>query len=237
MAKPIRGLDTGIQGQELDARLSGNQGQLKKVLEKEVTFLNKALADIRLKPGERNALKSSLLGVQTEIDSINQSNIDAAKQAASDAKSAAAEAKRKAAEAHRKHVAAMKAALAATTKFLDSLKQGGLDALGRKETKVDVGRQIADAKRALTLARQEGDVGNIRQARRDIQDAQFAKERMVLESAKFRSEGKGVASVTINGDIRLEGVHDVKQLIAELERALKRKGHQSRGRSPGLHPA
>jgi hypothetical protein len=89
-AKPIGkilGLSYKLQNEELDARMSGTRGALKSVLAKEAKFLSDALVDsFGLKPAEKIALKQALLGVTSEIKSINA---QAAKDAAAKGMTAA----------------------------------------------------------------------------------------------------------------------------------------------------
>jgi len=238
---PVTLVSTRLQGQELDARLSGSSTKIKAVLQKEAAFLKNALTDVRLKPADENKLKQALLSVTGEITSINDAAADAANQAASDARQAAeatrqkaADARRKAKAARDKHQQAMKDALAATTKFLDSLRQGALDKLSRKETAVDVSRQMTDAKKALAVARMIGTPGGIKEAERGVQDAQFSRERMRVENAKFGGSN-GNATITI-GNITLTGIQNVDQFIAALQKRSKTNTTQTRGRTPGYRP-
>jgi hypothetical protein len=61
-----------LQQREANARLNGNQADLKGVLSAEAQFLQNAQKDLRLTPKQKLALTQQLGSVKSEIDSIDQ---------------------------------------------------------------------------------------------------------------------------------------------------------------------
>ena len=226
--------------QELNARLAGNKAALRAVLEQEAEALKAALKDPRLKPGQRVAIKQSLLGINDEIKGMDDEIIQAAK----DKKQAAADARKKAAAA----AAAAKQKLAQANKDLiakfkdqaDAIKSAVLDAFDTKTDKIQNARALADAKAALRAARQIGGPQGIKLATRDVTDAQRAIRRQQLEDTTFRV-GRGPAGPVNRVQVGTQNFYittsDPEKAAREVLKLLGRKSSagapQSRGRVPG----
>lgn len=82
----VTGLSIAMQTREVNARLTGNQDAIRAVLEDEAKALKEATTDLRLKPKQKLALKTALLGVTSEIKSMDEAAAAEAKARIADAK-------------------------------------------------------------------------------------------------------------------------------------------------------
>jgi hypothetical protein len=241
---PVTQVSNRLVGQELDARLGGNQSTLKGVLSREAAFLRSALKDIRLTPDQENAVKSSLLGIQEEIQSIDDqivANATAKTDAAKAAKSAMAAAHQRAIDALKAQAQAFKDQAQAFKDQADAIKQAVLGKLGSQHDRVNISRDIADAKDALRVARQEGGPQGIKMALRGLADANLAARIQKVSDMPFKV-GAGppgpVSTVTagtivfnINGNQSPEQIANA--VIARLTKKAKQGSSQSRGTIAG----
>jgi hypothetical protein len=118
----------------------------------------------------------------------------------------------------------------------NALKDAALARLDAVQNNRDTLRDLADAKTGLRQARMIGGKHGILEAQRNMQDAELARKRFLLERATVTPVGKTAASgfsVSIN-NLHLNGVQNPKQLVAELSKLSKRSTSQSRGHSPGI---
>jgi hypothetical protein len=239
----VTAIPAKLEDDLLNARISGSSARIKAALQAQAAFIQRALGQAKLSRSQRVGLKEALIAVNAEIDGINQDAASAAKQAADDAKNArdAAKAKQKeAAEkakaAARKAAEAAKRAAEALKDYGENMKDAALAQLDAVQDKRNVNRDLADAKDALVQARQIGGKRGILEAKRGLEDAQFARRRLLLENATVTPEGKKRSqgfSVQI-GTAHFHGVQDVKGLQAALSKVSNRSTSQSRGHSPGI---
>lgn len=160
-------------------------------------------------------LQDVIVGLNREIRGI----WDDQAQAAADARGRAAQqAKDKAAKLTQ-----------AMTDFVDGLRSGLSDALSGAQGKVRWQRDLADAKDQLRLAKLIGDRGMLKDAQRAIVDAQFEQKQWLVDTAKIKATGAHSATIVING-MTINGVQNVQQLLAEINKAARRNTTQTRGR-------
>ena len=220
--------------QELDARQSGNRSTLKGVLAKEADFLQNALKDIRLKPGQIVALKQALLGVTEEIKSIDDQIISDA----NDKKQAATDAKDKIRAAKQKAIEALKSQAQAFADQADAIKSAVLTRFDTQSDKISNNRSLEDAKRHLRLAKQIGGPQGIKFAQREVTDANRAINRQRILDTPFKvSAGPpgpvstitaGTIVFNINGNQSPEKIADA--VIERINKKSKTNASQSRGR-------
>lgn len=227
-------IPAGLRGRELDARLSGSRVALKGALAQEAQFLQSSLKALT---GERaNEVKSALVGVTNEIRSIDEAII-----ADADEKQRALKAAREAQEAARaKAIAALKAQAAAFADQADAIKSAVLDRFDTKTAKVDNSRALADAKESLRVARMVGAPSGIKEAQRQLDDANLAIKRQAIVDTPFRvSDGpKGpVNALTVGTQNFYITGNDpeaiAKKVAAIIVKGSKRTAGQSRGRTSG----
>lgn len=218
-----------LVGRELDARLSGSTAKLKAALASQAQFLERAIGKAK-DPARRNDLKQALLGVSDEIDAIDEAAIEAANLKRDDARRAAADARARADEKRQQQQDAMRKALEASAQFADDLKQGALDLLDSRRSKIDFQRGIADAKEQMRKAKLVGDPFAIRDASRAMQDAQMDRQRWLIENAKTKPVDGRTAQFTINNLV--VQANNPRELIDALAKTAKRNTVQSRGKSP-----
>jgi len=245
----------------LNARLSGSDNAVKAALQAEASFIKRALGQKKLNRAGREGLKESLISVTDEINGINKDAADAAaaaaidagnarkaaadaqKRAADEAKRKQAEAARKAKEAARKAADAAKKAAEAAKKaaqaLLDqgqALKDAALARLDAVQDKRDVQRDLADAKTELRHAKMIGGKRGILEANRNLQDAQLAQKRFLLEQSTVKPAGKtAAAGFNFNGaTLHFHGVQNVQQLVNEITKLSKKSATQRRGRNGGV---
>jgi hypothetical protein len=232
-----------LKGQELDARLSGNQLTLKGVLAKEAQFLQSALKDRRLTVKQKNDIKSALLGVTDEIQSIDDQIISDANDKKAAAKSAAEAAKAAAKDSKAKALEALKSQAQAFKDQADAIKSAVLSSFDTKVGKINNSRALADAKEKLRIARIGGSPEGLKLARRDVQDANLAIQRQQIEDRTFRvTEGpKGPVNTVTVGTMTFNiTTSDPKAAAQEVLTLINKKNKtnagQSRGRTPGFRP-
>jgi len=234
----------------LNARIKGSDKAIEAALEAEAGFLKNALSQKKLNRSQREGLKTDLVAVTTEIDGINKAAANAAKAAADAAKDAADAARRTVEESKRKQKEAAdrakdaakkaaKAAKKAAQALVDqgnALKDAALARLDAVKDNRDTMRDLADAKTELRQARMIGGKHGILEARRNMEDANLARKRLLLEQSTVKPAGKAAsAGFNISGStFHFHGVQNAKQLVAELSKLSNRSTSQSRGHSPGI---
>lgn len=213
-------LSTRLRGSLLDAQRTAGTGDDLRVLARQKTFLENALRDVRLKPGQTLGLKQELAGVLGDIQAIQDAASAKLKEAADKQKSAAEEARRKAA---------------------DKLKQGAIDKLDLFKSARDNQRALADARDQLKIANMIGTPEGIKLAKRDLEDARLERQRLALQGVSFTtSRGPqqitgvpgGSVVININGT-PLNEQQLTRAVLTALRKTGKRNAAQTRGRTPG----
>lgn len=248
-AKPPKQLSESLKGRELDARLSGKG--LRSVLVDQAAFLNDALEkEFQLKPSEVNALKSSLLGVTQEIKAMDdqiiadaESKSEAAKSAAEQTKAAAKSAAAKVKAAREKAIAALKATNQAFQDQADAIKSAMLDTFDKKQTNINLKRDLVTAKDAMRVARLTGGPKGLIEAGQNLSDARAAIARnKIANSSVSLSAGPpgprssltvGATTIIINGAQDPEKI--ARQVISIMQKRGKSNGNQAVGTYPGLN--
>ena len=231
----------------LNAQIQGNRGKELSVLRNQADWIRKALADSRLKPKQRDQLKQDLLSVVEGVRSIEDAMASEAADLAADAKSAAEKAKSDREQARRKQQDAMKKAAKAAKDFQDSLiakaesiKDAALAALDATQDKRDIKRDITDANAKLALAQRLGSSVGVRDAKRLLEDAQFAQQRMLLEGATVGKAGQGSRAAGTGGTVFHIGnmtvvANDPQELLRALQRNANTSSTPRRGRYGGAN--
>ena len=234
----------------LNAQIQGNRGKELTVLRNQADWIRKALDDSRLKPKQRDQLKQDLLSVVEGVRSIEDAMASEAASAAADAKAAADDAKRLSEQAKKarqeardKLRDALKDQAEVWRSQAESFKDAALDKLDALQSQRETSRGIADAQKAFAHAKVLGGPEGVMLARRDLEDAQLARARFLLEGAQVsaaRSGGPGGMRYTggynFTGPINVYGVQNVKELLAELTKMAKRTAGTNTGRIPGQRP-
>lgn len=210
----------------LDAQIGGNTNKILSAYRAQKAFLERALGQRNLTRQQRTDLKQDLLSVIGAIDSI-ESGIAAAAQAAKQAKSDAAA----------KIKAGLEAGVQASIDAANTLAEAAQAAkdkliaqLDRAHDKVEIGRDIAEARRELAKALIIGAPGNIAAARADLDDALYRQRRWALEGASPQM----IQSLVINvngGNASAEAIADM--VLRKLNQRTKKNTSQPRGRHPG----
>ncbi len=229
---PTTGVSTELHNEELDARLSGNRLALKAVLAKEAQSLQVDLKSTL--PEDQAPLKEALLGVTDEIKSIDDQII----QDANDKKQAVQDAAAQMAASKQKAIDALKAQAQAFKDQADAIKSAVLDSFDTKTAKINNARALADASKALRVARQIGGPEGIKLAQRDFTDAQRAVQRQQIEDRTFRvTEGpKGPVNTLRIGEQTINVyTNDPKAAAREVVKLMAggSVAPQQRGRVPG----
>lgn len=179
------------------------------------TFLQSALKQKGLKPGQRTQLEQALTAVVNQIQGMYDDQVQVVSQARDDAKQKAQEKAEK-----------LKQTM---LDFVEGLKNGVDKALSGQQNKIDWQRDITDAKEQLRTAKLIGDPGMLRDARRALVDAQLEQKQWIASQMNVKASGPRTATVVING-MTITGVQNVQQLLAEINKAAKRNTTQTRGR-------
>lgn len=207
-------------------RATGNQAGLLKDLIAAKQWLNQQLG-MATDQQDRADLISALQGVTGEIQSIYREKASAAEKATRELKDLSLDKTDGYMQAVNDW---FKSVEEAARDMADKFKQAALDRLDRKQKNLDTSRAIEDARKQLTFARRLGGEIGIQMASRDLQDAQIARQRYLLEGSTVT---KGANGFNVSGGIHLYGITNVNQLIAELQKRAKAGAGSSRGLAPG----
>lgn len=123
--------------------------------------------------------------------------------------------------------AAIKEANQALKDRAQAIKSAVIERLQRKQTDILNRRALADAREQLRVARQLGGPGAIRNAMRNVQDAQFAIKMAQLEAAPATLTKGGRFALGNAVTININGITDPDKVAAKVVEVLKKRQGRS----------